>query len=69
MKMVVFKKGGEPGEVAINPAQVTHVRTGSGAFTDVYYGAQRVAVVGTFEHVVAKLSGELEGEGHGHHGG
>ncbi|HEY0412247.1 MAG TPA: hypothetical protein VGD66_03795 [Allosphingosinicella sp.] len=58
MKLVIMKKGGEPGEVAINPDRVTHVRTASGPFTDVFFGEHRVAVQGTFIEVVARLSGE-----------
>ena len=57
-KLVMMKKGGEPGEIAINPALVTHVRTSSGPFTDVYFGETRVAVEGTFAQVVARLSGD-----------
>lgn len=60
MKLVVFKKGGEPGDVAINPERVTHVRTASGPFTDIYIGDQRIAVEGTFAQVVAKLAGSAE---------
>ena len=60
MKLVVMKKGGEPGDVAINPELVTHVRTASGPFTDVYFGEYRVAVEGTFAQVVARLSGHTE---------
>jgi hypothetical protein len=55
-KLVVMKKGGEPGEIAINRDMVTHVRTSSGPFTDVYFGETRVAVEGTFAQVVARLS-------------
>ncbi len=57
-KLVIMKKGGEPGEIAINPDRVTHVRTSSGPFTDVYFGDTRVAVEGTFAQVVARLSGD-----------
>jgi hypothetical protein len=53
-----MKKGGEPGEVAINPDLVTHVRTASGPFTDIYFGEHRVAVEGTFSQVVARLTGQ-----------
>ncbi|MEA3064599.1 MAG: hypothetical protein QOJ27_1045 [Sphingomonadales bacterium] len=60
MKLIVMKKGGEPGEVAINPDRVTHVRTASGPFTDIYFGEYRVAVEGTFAQVVARLTGESE---------
>jgi hypothetical protein len=54
-KLVVMKKGGG-GKVAINPEQVTHVRSATGAFTDVFFDGQQVAVEGTFEEVVALLS-------------
>ncbi|HMG47869.1 MAG TPA: hypothetical protein VK614_10455 [Allosphingosinicella sp.] len=54
-KLVVFKKGGG-GKVAINPEQVTHVRSAAGAFTDVFMGSQQVAVEGSFEEIVALLS-------------
>ena len=57
MPLVIFKKGGEPGEVAINPERVTHVRAASGPFTDIWFGDTRVAVEGTFQQVVAKLNG------------
>ena len=60
MKLIVMKKGGEPGEVAINPDRVTHVRTASGPFTDIYFGEHRVAVEGTFAQVVARLTGQAE---------
>ena len=54
-KLVVMKKGGG-GRVAINPEQVTHVRSAAGAFTDVFFDGQQVAVEGTFEEVVTLLS-------------
>ena len=57
-KLVIFKKGGG-GKVAINPEQVTHVRSAAGAFTDVFMGGQQVAVEGSFEEVV-QLLGSLE---------
>jgi hypothetical protein len=60
VKLVVMKKGGEPGEVAINPDRVTHVRAASGPFTDIYFGEHRVAVEGSFSQVVARLSGQSE---------
>lgn len=58
--MIVMKKGGEPGNVAINPDLVTHVRAASGPFTDIYFGEHRVAVEGTFDQVVARLTGQTE---------
>jgi hypothetical protein len=60
VKLIIMKKGGEPGEVAINPDRVTHVRTASGPFTDIYFGEHRVAVEGTFAQVVARLNGLAE---------
>jgi hypothetical protein len=60
VKLIVMKKGGEPGNVAINPEKVTHVRTASGPFTDIYFGEHRVAVEGSFAQVVARLTGEAE---------
>ena len=56
-KLVVMKKAGEPGEVAVNPDRVTHVRP-AGPFTDIWFGETRVAVEGTFAVVVARLSGD-----------
>lgn len=60
MKLIVMKKGGEPGEIAINPDRVTYVRTASGPFTDIYFGDHRITVEGTFNQVVAKLTGNEE---------
>lgn len=55
-----MKKGGEPGDVAINPDKVTHVRAASGPFTDIYFGDHRVAVEGSFAQVIARLTGQAE---------
>ena len=55
-KLVVMRKGGG-GKVAINPDLVTHVRSAAGAFTDIFFEGQQVAVEGTFDEVVARLSG------------
>ena len=57
MKLIVMKRGGEPGEIAINVDRVTHVRSATGPFTDIYFGEHRVAVEGTFRQVVDRLSG------------
>ncbi len=57
MKLIVMKRGGEPGEVAINTDRVTHVRSAVGPFTDIYFGEHRVAVEGTFRQVVDRLAG------------
>ena len=56
-KLIVMRKGGG-GKVAINPDLVTHVRSAAGAFTDIFFDGQQVAVEGTFEEVVARLSGK-----------
>jgi hypothetical protein len=58
VKLVVFKKGGESGEVAVNPDLVTHVRSAAGPFTDVWFGSHMVSVEGSFRSVVAALSAE-----------
>ena len=50
-KLVVMKKGGG-GKVAINPEQVTHIKSATGAFTDVFLNGQQVAVEGTFAESV-----------------
>jgi hypothetical protein len=50
-----MRKGGG-GKVAINPELVTHVRSANGAFTDVFFDGQQVAVEGSFEDVVRQLS-------------
>ena len=55
LKLVIMKKGGESGEIAINPELVTYVRATPGQFTDIYFGEHRVAVEGTFRQVVEKL--------------
>ena len=54
-KLIVMRKGGG-GKVAINPDLVTNVRSAAGAFTDIFFDGQQVAVEGTFEEVVARLS-------------
>ena len=56
-KLIVMRKGGG-GKVAINPDLVTHVRSAAGAFTDIFFDGHQVAVEGTFEEVVARLSGQ-----------
>jgi hypothetical protein len=58
MRMVIMKKGGEPGDVAINRELVTHVRATPGQFTDIFFGEHRVAVDCTFRQVLAKLCEE-----------
>jgi hypothetical protein len=57
LKLVVLKRGGQTGQVAINVDKVTHVSSSPGAFTDVHFGEHRVAVEGSFQQVVARFSG------------
>ena len=57
MELVVLKKAGEPGKIAINPDLVTHLRSSPGNFVDVFFGDVKVAVEGTFEEVVNRISG------------
>jgi hypothetical protein len=57
IRLVIMKKGGESGEIAINPDLVTYVRQTPGQFTDIYFGEHRIAVEGTFRQVVDRLSG------------
>lgn len=60
MPLIVMKKAGEPGKIAINPDRVTHVRSGPGNFVDVYFGDVKVAVEGTFDEVTRRLGGAPE---------
>jgi len=55
MKLVVLRKGGG-GKVAVNPDLVTYVRSAAGAFTDIFFEGQQVAVEGAFEDVVRQLT-------------
>jgi hypothetical protein len=55
VRLVVMRKGGG-GKVAVNPGLVTHVRSANGAFTDIFFDGQQVAVGGTFEEVVRQLT-------------
>ena len=54
-RLVVMRKGGG-GKVAVNPEHVTHVRSATGAFTDIFFDGHQVAVEGAFDEVVARLS-------------
>lgn len=55
-RFVELRKGGG-GKVAINPDLVTQVRSSTGAFTDIFFNGQQVAVEGAFEDIVALLAG------------
>lgn len=56
MRLVIMKKGGEAGEVAINPELITHIRSMPGPYTDIYFKDFRVAVEGSFRQVLDALS-------------
>lgn len=58
MRLVIMKKAGEPGKIAVNPDRVTHLRSGPGNFVDLFFGEVKVAVEGTFEDVCNRLCGE-----------
>ena len=64
VRLVILKKGGDSGEIAINPDLVTYVRQTPGQFTDIYFGEHRVAVEGTFRQVVDRLSGGTDSDQH-----
>jgi hypothetical protein len=53
-----MKRGGQPGRIAINPDLVTYVCGSGGPFTDIHFGEHKVAVEGSLEQVIAKLSGD-----------
>ena len=57
-KFITFKRGGQPGKVAINVDQVTDIRSSLGPFTDIYCGDHQITVEGSFEQVVGLLSGD-----------
>lgn len=57
MPLVLMKRGGQPGHIAINADRVTYVCSSSGPFTDIHFGEHKVAVEGSLEQVVAKLTG------------
>ena len=56
-RFVTIKRGGMPGKVGINPDLVTDVRSAAGAFTDIFFHEHQITVEGTFEQIVAMLSG------------
>ena len=59
-RFVTFKRGGQPGKVAVNADLVTDVRSTLGAFTDIFVGDRQIAVEGGFEQVIAMLTGQPE---------
>ena len=58
MKLVILKRGGQRGEVAVNVDRITYVAATPGPYTDIYFGDFHVTVEGTFHQVCARLSNE-----------
>ena len=58
MKLVIMKRGGQRGEIAVNVDRVTYVAATPGPFTDIYFGDFHVTVEGSFHQVCARLSNE-----------
>ncbi len=59
-RFVTFRRGGQPGRVAVNADLVTDIRSSAGPFTDIFMGGHQVTVEGAFDHVVTLLSGRRE---------
>jgi hypothetical protein len=58
VKLVIMKRGGQRGDVAVNVDRVTYVASTPGPFTDIYFGDYHVTVEGTFQQVCARLSAQ-----------
>jgi hypothetical protein len=58
LKLVILKRGGQRGDVAVNVDSITYVAWTPGPYTDIYFGDVHVTVDGTFQQVCARLSGE-----------
>ena len=56
MKLVIMKRGGQRGDVAVNCDAITHVASTPGPFTDIYFGDHQITVEGTFQQVCMRLS-------------
>ncbi len=56
MKLVIMKRGGQRGDVAVNCDRITHVASTPGPFTDIYFGDHQITVEGTFQQVCMRLS-------------
>lgn len=59
MRLVIMKRGGQRGDIAVNVARITHVASTPGPFTDIYFGEHHVTVEGNFHQVCTRLSGEV----------
>jgi hypothetical protein len=58
LKLVIMKRGGQRGDIAVNVDRITHVASTPGPFTDIYFGEHQITVEGTFHQVCARLAGE-----------
>jgi hypothetical protein len=56
LKLVIMKRGGQRGDVAVNCDAITHVASTPGPFTDIYFGDHQITVEGTFQQVCMRLS-------------
>jgi hypothetical protein len=56
LKLVIMKRGGQRGDVAVNCDLITHVASTPGPFTDIYFGDHQITVEGTFQQVCMRLS-------------
>lgn len=59
MKLVIMKRGGQRGELAVNVDRITYVAATPGPYTDIYFGDYHVTVEGTFHQVCARLNSEM----------
>ncbi|HEY1606334.1 MAG TPA: hypothetical protein VGF77_12140 [Allosphingosinicella sp.] len=57
MKLVMMKRGGQRGDLAVNVDRITYVAATPGPYTDIYFGDIHVTVEGSFQQVCARLSG------------
>jgi hypothetical protein len=55
--LVIMKRGGQRGDVAVNVDRITYVASTPGPYTDIYFGDFHVTVDGTFHQVCARLAG------------
>ncbi|HEX5184878.1 MAG TPA: hypothetical protein VFW19_17200 [Allosphingosinicella sp.] len=56
MKLVMMKRGGQRGDLAVNVDRITYVAATPGPYTDIYFADVHVTVEGTFQQVCARLS-------------
>ena len=58
MRLVILKRGGQRGDVAVNVDRITYVASTPGPYTDIYFGDFHVTVDGTFHQICTRLSAE-----------